>query len=607
MKLKIFSDPRVPGKALWLTLVAFTALSSVHGGGSFVTVVEQGDGFQLLRNGEPYFIKGAGGQDHLDRLAEAGGNSIRTWGADGIGTLLDDAHELGLTVTVGFWLGHERHGFRYSDVAMVREQFEKCRRIVRQYKDHPALLMWAIGNEMEGDGTDPAIWESVEAIAAMCKEEDPNHPTMTVTADLGADGINVRMLNRHCPSIDIHGVNSYRGLMTLRRRYAGAGGTRPVIVTEFGPLGHWETPKTEWGAPLEQNSTAKAETCRQSYLAFVVDNPICLGSYVFLWGNKMEVTETWFSMILRGGYATRSVDVMTELWTGEEPLNRAPEIGDLELSQDRGLKPGDEVRATVVVSDPDGDELDVQWRLLGDRVHLPVGGDFQTDEPVFPDAMVYSDRGEARVRIPASGGGYRLMAYAFDGKGKVATANAPLFVEGEVIPLPAPPVGMPFPVYRESDGSQPYVPSGFMGNHAAISMDTGWTENPFSGRTCLKFTYGAADGWGGVVWQSPPNDWGDRPGGYNLSKATHLRFAARGESGGERIGVAVGILGEEKAYPDSSITRLDNLRLSREWETFSIPLEGKDLSMIKSGFHWHAPAQGEAFTFYLDEIEFVAE
>ena len=51
-------------------------------------------GWQLLRGGEPYFIKGAGGNERLAELAAAGANSIRTWAADDIGDRLDEAHAL---------------------------------------------------------------------------------------------------------------------------------------------------------------------------------------------------------------------------------------------------------------------------------------------------------------------------------------------------------------------------------------------------------------------------------------------------------------------------------------------------------------------------------
>jgi hypothetical protein len=585
---------------LVLSSIVFSAFAE-----SGIVRLEQTEGvYQLTRNGQPYFIRGAGGSEHLDMLVDCGGNSIRTWSSDGVGVLLDDAHKLGISVTVGFWLGHERHGFKYHDKALVAKQLEKCREAVRRYKDHPALLMWAVGNEMEGDGKKVAIWKAVEEIAAMCKQEDPNHPTMTVTAELGVDQINVKMLHKHCPSIDIMGINSYAGLPSVRKRYAMAGGTKPYIITEFGPKGHWEVKKADWGAPIEQNSSDKAEHYRTSYLATIDNNPLCLGGYAFIWGNKMEVTETWFSMILRGGHKTKSVDVMTELWSGKPPENRCPDISDVTLDRNSGLKPGDTVTATLTATDPDGDALEVKWRLMFDSGHKPVGGDFQEDEPDYPGALLSSSNQRAVFKIPESGGGYRIMAYAFDRNGNVASANAPLNVEGKVIPKKPPESPMPFVIYNEADGPQPYIPSGYMGNHSAIEMDEAWQDNPYKGRTCLKVHYGAPDRWGGVVWQTPANDWGDLPGGFNLSKATKLTFAARGEKGGEKLGFGVGVIRDNMPYPDSSITKLNGVVLTQEWKEYTIELDEKDLSLIKSGFMWSGPAKGQPFTFYLDEICF---
>jgi hypothetical protein len=44
-----------------------------------VKIEKTKDGFQLIRNGQPYFIKGAGGTNYIEKLKEYGGNSIRTW------------------------------------------------------------------------------------------------------------------------------------------------------------------------------------------------------------------------------------------------------------------------------------------------------------------------------------------------------------------------------------------------------------------------------------------------------------------------------------------------------------------------------------------------
>ena len=164
-----------------------------------VTIRKTADGYELLRDGKPYLIKGAGGSGSWAALRARGANSVRTWGAENLAAQLDQAHKLGLTVTAGIWLGHTQHGFSYDDPKQVEAQFEQAKKVIDQYKDHPALLMWGIGNEMEGFGaqTNPNVWKAVQQIAAYAHRVAPNHPTMTVTADIGAD--KVPSLNKYCP------------------------------------------------------------------------------------------------------------------------------------------------------------------------------------------------------------------------------------------------------------------------------------------------------------------------------------------------------------------------------------------------------------------------
>ena len=121
---------------------------------------------------------------------------------------------------------------------MVAEQFERVRRDVLAYKDHPALLIWGVGNEMEGfaEGDDAAVWSHVQAVAAMIKDLDPHHPTMTVTADIG--GQRVEAVHRLCPDIDIMGINSYGGMPSIPDRYRQAGGTKPVIIHRVRAAGY---------------------------------------------------------------------------------------------------------------------------------------------------------------------------------------------------------------------------------------------------------------------------------------------------------------------------------------------------------------------------------
>src|SRR5205807_1388177 len=130
--------------------------------------------FHLLRNGVRYFIQGAGGDGSKALLRELGGNSVRTWDADNLESQLDEAQKMGLSVTVGIWLGHKEHGFDYHNAAQVAEQYEKARQTLLRYKNHPALLIWALGNEMEASEKpgDPAVWKAVNDIALLAKQLD---------------------------------------------------------------------------------------------------------------------------------------------------------------------------------------------------------------------------------------------------------------------------------------------------------------------------------------------------------------------------------------------------------------------------------------------------
>ena len=96
-----------------------------------VTVQKKGeDNFVLLREGKPYYVKGAGGQDYLDRVKKYGGNSIRTWSNDNARAILDSAYKYGLTVMMGLWVQHERHGFNYDDKEAVYYQLQQLTEVV---------------------------------------------------------------------------------------------------------------------------------------------------------------------------------------------------------------------------------------------------------------------------------------------------------------------------------------------------------------------------------------------------------------------------------------------------------------------------------------------
>ncbi len=567
-------------------------------------IVARPGGFQLMRDGKPYLIKGAGGDGPKAMLKAAGANSFRTWGADSLEKQLDEAQQLGLTVTIGIWLGHKEQGFNYDDPKAVADQVATAEAAIDRYKNHPAVLMWGIGNEMEGyeSTTNPKMWQAVQDIAAYAHKVDPNHPTMTVVAEIG--GEKVASLNKYCPDIDVVGINSYAGAQSLPQRYKAAGGTKPYVITEFGPPGTWEMKKNPWGAVAEPTSTEKADWYRKTYEKAIAGEPLSLGGYAFTWGNKQEASATWFGMLLHDGTRLGPVDAMTEAWTGHEPANRVPQIESIKLDTPEKTAPEATVKASLTATDPEKDPLKVDWVLQYDPMSESVGGVTQATPPSFPDAIQTASNSEVTLKMPKYGGAYRLFAFVRDGKGGGAVANLPLFVEGgEKGPEGAvQKAQLPLELVSE-DGDTPYVPSGYMGNTGAIKMSES-TVNPHSGKTALKVEYTANDNWAGVVWQSPANDWGDAPGGWNLTGAKKLTFWARGEKGGEGVTFSYGLIGKDKKYSDSGKGETGKVQLTTDWKQYSIDLTGQDLSRIKTGFCWVVAANGQPVTFYLDDIRY---
>lgn len=573
-------------------------------GPSIVKVVRTANGFGLTFNGKPYYVKGAGGDYSKQALKDAGGNSFRTWGATGIDDKVAEAQKLGLTITIGIWLGHKDQGFDYHNADMVQAQLDDARKAVLRYRNSPALLIWDLGNEMEqGEQDDPAVWTAIEDIAKQTKQLDPNHPTMTTIAEIGGD--KVAMINKYCPDIDIIGINSYGGCSSIGERYRAAGGVKPYIVTEYGPPGTWEIGRNSWGVALEPTSTQKAQMYRDAYVHGIAGEPMCLGSYAFAWGNKNEATATWYGLYLADGTRLQPVDVLQEEWTGKAPAVKCPVINSYRIDGADEVSGGDTVKASIDVTDPQSDPIKIDWVLSYDPATYHTGGAAEAMPPTYPDAIVAGDSRSCTVKIPPYQGGYRLYAFVHDAHGDGAVANLPLHVADgpEPPPPPARQAQLPLVVYG-AGSDNPFIPSGYMGNVGAIKMDFDCADQPHSGSSCLKVTYNATGDWGGVIWQNPDNNWGDKGGGWNLTGAKRLSFWARGETGTEKVTFLMGIVDADKPFHDTDKEKLDGITLTKDWKEYSFDLDGKDLSRIVSGFGWTLGGDGAPITFYLDDIKY---
>ncbi len=296
---------------------------------SKVRLIQSNGNYQLMVNGKPFYIKGGGLEfGDISSLAAHHGNSFRTWrtdnGQQSALQVLDEAHKYGLMVTMGIEVARERHGFDYNDIAAVEAQKNLIREQVLTLKEHPALLIWCIGNELNLHYSNPKVWDAVNDISVMIHELDPNHLTTTPLAGITQEEIT--QIKNRAPDLDLLSVQEYGELMTLPNRIRAYGWDGAYMVTEWGATGHWEVPTTSWDAPIEENSHTKAQHYLKRYQkAIAAETQQCVGSYVFLWGQKQERTPTWYGLFLEDGKETEVLVPKTGPMTLETDL----EVGEI--------------------------------------------------------------------------------------------------------------------------------------------------------------------------------------------------------------------------------------------------------------------------------------
>lgn len=167
-----------------------------------------------------------------------------------------------------------------------------------------------------------------------------------------------------------------------------------------------------------------------------------------------------------------------------------------------------------------------------------------------------------------------------------------------------------FPVYTDAKSpDNHFIPSGWMGDFGDLSMDDKYMGEPHAGSTSIKFVYTAKktqnQGWAGVYWQNPANNWGSKKGGFDLTGLNKLTLWMRGEKGGEIIDkIAVG--GIKGTYPDTTEVSVGPIELTTTWTPYTVNLAGKDLSYINGALCWVANADSNpnGATFYIDDIKF---
>lgn len=599
-----------------IKLIFFLLLSIYIGSTDAQTSVDKiGENWQLFVDQNPYEIKGVtfGYDNETDNydvrfkeLKFLGVNTIRTW-ATGKNTkqLLDIAHKNGIKVMVGIWMRHGRPGmedddsFNYIDNTQGKEDmYNNAMDVIETYKNHPAVLAWGIGNEVYlNTATDEeklAYSQLLERICSNIKKQDSNHPTISVEAwTFGLD-----WWQKHVPSLDIYGLNSYgAGANLLADELHKKGIDKPYIITEFGVTGEWDVKQEINGVKAEPNDNQKYNAIAIGYKDWIQSKPANLGVFIFHYATGNDFVAPWLfshydSMTRPQYWAIR------EAFTGQKPINNVPEIKKFELLSN-SAESATWIPVIIETADMEKDSLEISFsynQRTGSRKRSNQINKLEYRGDIVNGFEIKMPKEDGPVKI------YAMVKDTYNNVGIASTGITIIDEEAKNRKYLVPKVSLPFYVYQDGKNN-PYAATAFMGNHKAISVDIVNDEHSYSGNAALKISYSADFDWYGLGLVDPANDWGEILGGYDVSGAKKFSFWAKASKKSVTATIGFGLIGRDKPFPDTAKKSIE-VKLTTKWKKHSISTKKLDLSCIRSGLTIFSSSFGSGQDLFIDDVVF---
>ncbi|MCA9398415.1 MAG: hypothetical protein KC618_01615, partial [Candidatus Omnitrophica bacterium] len=363
---------------------------------------------------------------------EMGVNTVRTWGiAQGTKEYLDRAHELGLYVNAGIWINvadKDDKGVECSylrDTECQHRMRKETLEYVNQFKNHPAVLFWNIGNEAFNFTKDEeerkALAHFLEDLIQEVKKIDPHHPVVYTSASTSA----ISYIKQYVPGVDIFGVNVYSGMDHVHNQII-ANLDIPYFVTEYGPLGSWQRSKDFNDRPIEVLDQSKANSYRKVNALIDEYYGYCLGGFVFYLGESTESGYTWWNLTYKQ-FKKLSYRVMQEHYT--EKVNKDPmaHIISSDVSPRKHILPGENISVKIKVN-PEG--------LENVRYHYFLSTDRESILEEFPNRLVPVEitgtGAEVQMKAPEEPGVYRLYMIVITDEEYASTASKSISIEAAV-------------------------------------------------------------------------------------------------------------------------------------------------------------------------------
>lgn len=400
-------------------------------------------GYQLFRNGKPFKIKGASGDSRFKELADFGGNTIQLYDTINLQSNLDEALKYDIAVIVNIPIPSYNYTYTMSQDES-RALKHNIKTLVEKYKDHEALLMWNLGNEIYPHVLKlrdlirfnflKVILEkkryinNLNELIDIIHIEDKNHPVSTTTWIISIPKIiSIKVFS---PGIDLLAYNIFgntKPIVAKFNQYHYLFGVFPYFISEFGSDGCWgsESKITSWSSPIEQTSAKKMEQVRKRYkIIEEIKYGACLGSLVFYWGNKHERTYTWFSLF-KDNHKSEIIKVLKELWnntnSSESSIGLEYMLLDKQGAADNIVFSSNEIKsAELKFYGLQNDSNLIKWEIYPEAWN-------DKNYPSIPleNLFIKSDKNKVEFITPSKEGPYRIFAYVYDKNGYFATTNTP--------------------------------------------------------------------------------------------------------------------------------------------------------------------------------------
>ena len=401
--------------------------------GADVVIKGERGSWSLEVDGKPFEIKGVdcgvhrgkNGEDYLKMAKEMGANVVRTWGTDqGTEAYLDRAAELGLKVIAGIWLNYVADEGKFSyrdDKEYIWAKRREVLSYVTRFRDHPAILMWGLGNEAifftKDEEERRALCGFLEEMTQVIHRVDPDHPVVYASAGMTA----FKYLAQDVPSLDVVGVNEYGSIRTVHGSWEKHGLDRPYLFTEYGPYLSQDRPRDINSRASEPQDYQKAMLYRSFTEQIWEFGGYNLGGVVFHLGETTQESMTWWNLN-QGEKKRQSYWTMYQLYTGEKPPCRSVRLRKLTLDRYKDVAPGQWVGVKIWVT---GDAQDITCSY---RLSTSQEGVRQYYVNDWVPAEIEAEGLTARIRMPQEKGIYRV--YGFVERGCcIASASATVAVE----------------------------------------------------------------------------------------------------------------------------------------------------------------------------------